>query len=676
MRIAVEGCCHGELDEIYKAIALRESRGGFKVDLLLICGDFQAVRNEADLEAMAIPRKFLQLGTFHKYYSGEQIAPIPTVFIGGNHEASNYLWELFHGGWVCPNIYFLGWGGVINVGGLRIGGMSGIYKSGHYNTGHYEILPYNDNHKRSIYHIRKFDIFKMVQVKEPLDIFLSHDWPRGIEQYGDVDGLIRRKPFFRDEIQKNELGSIAFEQVLNALKPAHWFSAHLHVKFTAHVPWTKDRFQRQPELQPQPLSEPSNNPDEIKIDFDEDDISTPASSHTPANPDEIQISLDDEDDDTTAPPTDSSTPAPTASNPDEISINDDDISDSTEDMGQTGSSSTASAQPTTGVPAPTASELTPAEPASQPVRQYPSETKFLALDKCLPKRQFLEIIDIPEVQGTTEFRYDQEWLAIVRTLDKYMSLDHHQPPAPEGKRLARELEENRRWVNENITGDKLLIPSNFVQTTPPHNPIHTLGPKEKHDYNLPYLNPQTEAFCELLQIPNQINSGGIQAGSSSHAEFDPPVRAPPPTSMNADYQQGPGGFYRPPRPPNSRRPMNQPMRGAASHSPYPNPPRRPPPSTHYPPSPNAHSWRPRPPMNRLPFQPTEGGGPPRPYRQPMNLPPPTVAGGGGGEMYQPPRRPMNLPPPTASGGQGAEGASSQPQMPRLPMNLPPPVNQP
>jgi hypothetical protein len=40
-QIAVEGCGHGELDSIYASIALAEQRNGVKVDLLLICGDFQ-----------------------------------------------------------------------------------------------------------------------------------------------------------------------------------------------------------------------------------------------------------------------------------------------------------------------------------------------------------------------------------------------------------------------------------------------------------------------------------------------------------------------------------------------------------------------------------------------------------------------------------------------------------
>lgn len=43
-----------------------------------------------------------------RYYSGEKKAPYLTVFIGGNHEASNYLQELPYGGWVAPNIYYMG----------------------------------------------------------------------------------------------------------------------------------------------------------------------------------------------------------------------------------------------------------------------------------------------------------------------------------------------------------------------------------------------------------------------------------------------------------------------------------------------------------------------------------------------------------------------------------------
>lgn len=54
----------------------------------------QALRNEEDLESLSCPAKFRSMGSFWKYYSGVERAPYPTLFVGGNHEASNYLWEL------------------------------------------------------------------------------------------------------------------------------------------------------------------------------------------------------------------------------------------------------------------------------------------------------------------------------------------------------------------------------------------------------------------------------------------------------------------------------------------------------------------------------------------------------------------------------------------------------
>ena len=93
MRIAIEGCGHGELEEIYATIKEAEKRDGQKVDLLLCCGDFQSTRNLQDLKCMAVPDKFKKMCSFYKYYAAEpgHEAPILTIFIGGNHEASNFL---------------------------------------------------------------------------------------------------------------------------------------------------------------------------------------------------------------------------------------------------------------------------------------------------------------------------------------------------------------------------------------------------------------------------------------------------------------------------------------------------------------------------------------------------------------------------------------------------------
>ncbi len=41
MQIAVEGCCHGELDKIYETLGYLEKKEQTKIDLLICCGDFQ-----------------------------------------------------------------------------------------------------------------------------------------------------------------------------------------------------------------------------------------------------------------------------------------------------------------------------------------------------------------------------------------------------------------------------------------------------------------------------------------------------------------------------------------------------------------------------------------------------------------------------------------------------------
>jgi lariat debranching enzyme len=70
MLIAVEGCAHGQLSSIYEAIEGYQEQSGERVDVLLCCGDFQAVRHKADLQLLKCPAKYRQLGDFPLYCSG------------------------------------------------------------------------------------------------------------------------------------------------------------------------------------------------------------------------------------------------------------------------------------------------------------------------------------------------------------------------------------------------------------------------------------------------------------------------------------------------------------------------------------------------------------------------------------------------------------------------------
>lgn len=369
MRIAVEGCMHGDLDNVYSTLRYLEEVENTKIDLLICCGDFQAVRNKKDLESLNVPPKYRSMNSFWKYYSGQEVAPFPTIFIGGNHEASNYLWELYYGGWAAPNIYFLGFAGVVKFGNIRIGGLSGIYNERHYHLGHYERPPYNERDIRSVYHVREYDVHKLMQVEEPIDIFLSHDWPCGITDHGNWKELVRYKPFFEKEIQERTLGSKAAAELLEKLKPSYWFSAHLHCKFAALV------------------------------------------QHG--------------------------------------------------EVGQV--------------------------------------TKFLALDKCLPGRKFLQIVEIETVPGPYEIQYDEEWLAITRKFNSIFPLTIHRANLG-GAQV--DMQDCRDWVRSRLL-TRGAKPFEFVQTVPCYDPSQSASNSCFSGY---HRNPQMELLLQFLELPYLLDN--------------------------------------------------------------------------------------------------------------------------------------------------------------------------
>jgi hypothetical protein len=91
LRIAVQGCAHGELDAIYSTIAEMERTQRRKIDLLLCCGDFQSVRFKSDLECMAVPVKFRKLGTFYRYCETIAARPRPASALSVSFAAGGLL---------------------------------------------------------------------------------------------------------------------------------------------------------------------------------------------------------------------------------------------------------------------------------------------------------------------------------------------------------------------------------------------------------------------------------------------------------------------------------------------------------------------------------------------------------------------------------------------------------
>ena len=198
-----------------------------KIDLIICTGDFECLITENDLKYLSCPEKYKNMGDFHKYYNKINKVPVLTIFIGGNHEASNILDNNFYGGYICENIFYLGRCGYINYKGINIVGISGIYNYFDYFKGHFEkdIL----QNIKSIFHVREFDIAKLSLINNnEIDIFISHDWPNNIINKNDINNIIKNKPLWKKDILNNRLGSFPNQFLLNLLKPKYYVCGHMH----------------------------------------------------------------------------------------------------------------------------------------------------------------------------------------------------------------------------------------------------------------------------------------------------------------------------------------------------------------------------------------------------------------------------------------------------------------
>jgi lariat debranching enzyme len=461
--IAVEGCCHGELDAIYERLLKHGETSGRVVDLLVCCGDFQSIRNIADFHSLAVPQKYRSLGSFFRYYSGEKRAPIPTIFVGGNHEASQALHELYYGGWVAPNIYYLGAAGVVNFNGVRIAGVSGIYKSHDYPMGRFERPPYDRSSLRSVYHVRSLDVYRLkcLSPSRRLDVMLSHDWPQGIEQHGDTAALLRQKPFFRDEVQQNSLGSPPLHELLELMQPKWWFAAHLHVKFKATVQHkTQDTAAASDSVA-------SLVPSQV--------VGMPASKASPV----------------AAPKTDDEG---VASHPEESE----------------GKVASHPEEPEGKATAFLSPEST--DPCAGP-DLTDMMTQFLSLDKCLPRRQYLSIVHIPveERKSNAALEYDPEWLAILRKTHSLTDTGRRRVRLPTQPETA--TSEEIAWICERL-GQSLVIPENCRQTVPAHvGPTHPIPSYLPPPFQM-MGNPQTDQLLDILQLDHILTVPFHEIGQS------------------------------------------------------------------------------------------------------------------------------------------------------------------
>lgn len=400
---------------------------------------------------------------------------------------------------MARNIYYLGAANVIRFGDLRIAGLSGIWKGYNYNKPHFERLPYDENEIKSLYHVREIDVRKLLLLRTQVDIGISHDWPRGIEWQGDYKALFRKKDLFEADAKAGTLGSSAAKYVMDRLRPPYWFSAHLHCKFAAAVEYGQAGEQNSPRMlaadgERHTATNDVKNADESGLNGEH-----PQASLDPPvpikNDDEIDLDIEEDDIPNNAPastPTTATHPAPQLpSDPGPVP-------------------SDIRSQLPAAFTRPKSQQGNP-QPLPPPPGITNQHTQFLALDKCLPNRKFLQILSVNPLNPSTPpaplcLSYDKEWLAILRV---FASHDPHEPNPPNQGEAAYAplIAKEEEWVEENIvkqnasdTPGTLAIPNSFELTAPIYDgkAIGNVGREQPREYS----NPQTRLFCEMLGIKN------------------------------------------------------------------------------------------------------------------------------------------------------------------------------
>ena len=136
-------------------------------------------------------------------------------------------------------------------------------------------------------------------------------------------------------------------------------------------------------------------------------------------------------------------------------------------------------------------------------------TRFLALDKCLPRRKFLQVLEIgPPIENTVKLSYDKEWLSVLKSTNHLLSTDiscNYMPGKGTQTRWNFEpTEEELNDISKQFEGN-FDVPSNFEVTAAPYDPhqdsIRNLGRTPNPH---PRTNKQTDIFCEKLDIDDPI----------------------------------------------------------------------------------------------------------------------------------------------------------------------------
>jgi lariat debranching enzyme len=141
-------------------------------------------------------------------------------------------------------------------------------------------------------------------------------------------------------------------------------------------------------------------------------------------------------------------------------------------------------------------------------------TKFLSLDKCLPRRRFLQVIEFENTNALDQkhLSLDPEWMCILKKTDSLLSVNSYNQAPISAKEDVNISASDLNEIKEDFQ-ECFEIPPNFKQTAPAHQSGEE--PSRANSIKEIYLNEQTTLLCEMLNIRDPVRVLLEKKGQSS-----------------------------------------------------------------------------------------------------------------------------------------------------------------
>ena len=202
-----------------------EAARGRPVDLVLAVGDVEAFRRADDHRRKAAKRGMP--AEFAGYADGTKRMKRPLYFIAGNNEDFEALHVAPEGCELAPNVHDLGRAGMQQVHGLRIGYLSGIHAPRFFDQPLRR--PTSLDTAKQAGYFRAPEVERLSGLRD-LDLFLVHEWPRGIVQRARDEGLASGRP-----LPSYWIGNLITRRLVDSLRPRWVLCGHSHKGFAVSL---------------------------------------------------------------------------------------------------------------------------------------------------------------------------------------------------------------------------------------------------------------------------------------------------------------------------------------------------------------------------------------------------------------------------------------------------------